>query len=64
MGELARDGGCLTTEVENVDCLAAAIRSLLLDQTQCLALSKEAYARPQRTWSDYWRELKPILENR
>jgi glycosyltransferase involved in cell wall biosynthesis len=64
MGELARDGGCLTTDVQNAHQLAAAMKSLLENQAQCLALAKEAYARPLRTWSDYWQELKPVLENR
>ena len=64
MGELARAGGCLTVDVQNVDQLAAAMRSLLEDRAKCLALARKAHARPQRTWSDYWRELKPVLENR
>ena len=64
MGELARDGGCLTTDVQNLDRLATAMRRLLQDQTECLVLAKEAYARPLRTWSDYWEELKLVLENR
>jgi glycosyltransferase involved in cell wall biosynthesis len=64
MGELARNGGCLTTDVQDVHSLAAAMQSLLENQAQCLALAKQAYARPLRTWSDYWRELQPVLENR
>jgi glycosyltransferase involved in cell wall biosynthesis len=64
MGELARDGGCLTTNVQDVHSLAAAMRSLLQDQAKCLVLAKEAYARPLRTWSNYWQQLKPLLENR
>jgi len=64
MGELAREGGCLTTDVQDVDRLAVAMRSLLQDRAKCLALAKEAYALPLRTWSDYGRELKLVLENR
>jgi len=64
MRELARDGGCLTTDVQDVHQLAATMRTLLQEQAKCLALAKEAYARAQRTWADYWQELKPILENR
>jgi glycosyltransferase involved in cell wall biosynthesis len=64
MGELACDGGCLTTDAQNPRDLADAMRSLLQDRAQCLALAREAYARPLRTWSDYWQELKPVLENR
>jgi glycosyltransferase involved in cell wall biosynthesis len=64
MDELARKGGCLTTDVQNVQSLTGAMQSLLQDQAKCLALAKEAYARPLRTWSDYWQELKPVLEDR
>jgi glycosyltransferase involved in cell wall biosynthesis len=64
MGELARNGGGVTTDVQNPQQLAAVMRRLLQDQAACLILAKEAYARPQRTWSDYWQELKPVLENR
>jgi len=64
MGELARDGGCLTTDVQDAHHLATTMRALLQDQARCLALAKEACARPQRTWSDYWPELKLVLENR
>jgi len=62
MGELARDGGCLTTEVRNTDALAEAMRSLLEDREKCLALSKEAYLRPLRSWADYGRELNEVLD--
>jgi hypothetical protein len=64
VGERSRDGGCLITDVKNASTLATAIASLLQNQTKCAALSREAYARPVRTWSDYWEDLKPILENR
>jgi len=64
MGELARAGGCRTADVQNAPQLAQAMRSLLQDRAECLRLAKEAYARPLRTWSDYWRELKLVLENR
>jgi len=64
MGELARGGGCLTADVQAAAALAAAMRSLLCDQAKCGALAKEAYARPVRTWRDYGRELKLVLENR
>jgi glycosyltransferase involved in cell wall biosynthesis len=64
MGELSREGGCLTTDVRDPSAMAVAIQTLLQDRMKCFALSKEAYSRPLRTWSDYWQELKPILENR
>jgi len=64
MGELARGGGGIALDVQNVPCLAEAMRSLLKDQAQGLALAQAAYARPLRTWDDYWQELKPVIENR
>ncbi len=63
VGELARNGGCLTTDVRSPDRLAVSIQLLLQDSTRYQTLSQEAYARPLRSWSDYWRELKPLLEN-
>ena len=64
VGELARNGGCLTTDVRSPDRLAESIEALLQDPARCNALSQEAYARPLRSWADYWMELKPLLENR
>ena len=64
VGELAQGGGCLTTDVTDLHQLAAAMDSLLQDETKGAALAKEAYARPLRTWADYWRDLKPVLENK
>jgi glycosyltransferase involved in cell wall biosynthesis len=64
VGELSRQGGCLTTDVSNPQNLADAMKSILQDSAQCQALSREAYARPLRTWSDYWNDLQLLLEPR
>jgi glycosyltransferase involved in cell wall biosynthesis len=64
MGEVGRGPGCLLVGMENPDQLAGAIRSLLQDDAKNLALAKEAYARPLRTWADYWQELWPALHLR
>jgi glycosyltransferase involved in cell wall biosynthesis len=64
VGELARHGGCLTTDIKNVNALAAALKKLLQDPELCLTLAREAYARPVRTWADYGRDLLPLLEPR
>jgi len=61
VGELSRDGGCLTAEVEKPNTLADAMRELLQNNDRCLALSREAYARPVSTWADYGREFQPLL---
>jgi glycosyltransferase involved in cell wall biosynthesis len=64
VGELARQGGCFTTDVTNVNALAAALKKLLHDHQRCVALAREAYARPVRTWADYGHDLLPLLEAR
>jgi glycosyltransferase involved in cell wall biosynthesis len=62
VGELARNGGCLTVEVRSADALATVMRELLQDEVRRRALAREAYARPLRTWADYGRELLPLLD--
>ena len=64
VGELSGGGGCLTAEVRNADALAAAIRLLLENDERLLTLAHEAYARPVRTWTDYARDLVPLLDPR
>lgn len=64
VGELARQGGCLTVEVADANALADGLRELLEDDVQCRALAREAYTRPARSWIDYGRELLPLLEKR
>jgi glycosyltransferase involved in cell wall biosynthesis len=61
MGEVSRGGGALQVEVGDPGALAAAMRRLLQDDATVLALAHEAYARPQRSWDDYWKELEPLL---
>jgi hypothetical protein len=62
MSELARGGGCLTVDVSRREAIAAALRLLLTDFPRCAQLAREAYARPFRTWTDYARDLLPLLE--
>jgi len=62
MGEVGRGPGCLLVGMERPDFLASAMRNLLQDDAQILALAKEAYARTLRTWADYRRELWPALD--
>ena len=61
MGEVSRGGGALQVDVSDPAALAAPMRRLLQDDATTLALAREAYLRPQRTWDDYWRELTPLL---
>jgi glycosyltransferase involved in cell wall biosynthesis len=64
VGELARAGGCLQTDVGDAEILAQTMQWLLQDESACLNLAREAYARPMRSWDEYWRELEPLLESR
>jgi glycosyltransferase involved in cell wall biosynthesis len=64
VGELSRNGGCLTVDVRDSGQMAEAMGTLLRDGERCQVLSREAYNRPLRSWGDYWEELKPILEKR
>jgi glycosyltransferase involved in cell wall biosynthesis len=61
MGEVSRGPGAIEVDVADPAALATAMRRLLQDETAALALAREAYARPQRTWDDYWRELEGLL---
>lgn len=64
VGELSRAGGCVRVDVQDYAALTTATRELLQNEQKCLDLAKEAYARPVRSWPDYWRELEPLLEPR
>jgi len=61
MGELAREGGCLTADVEDVRALAEAIATLAEDRQLRHRLSGEAAARKLKTWDDYGEEFMGIL---
>jgi glycosyltransferase involved in cell wall biosynthesis len=62
MGEVSRGPGAVHIDVADPVAFAAAMRRLLQDETANLALAREAYARPQRTWNDYWQELEVLLK--
>jgi len=61
MAELAKDGGCLTTDVNNVNSLSDAIYRLVTDKELFLKLSQEAVTRKIKTWDDYILGLLSIL---
>jgi glycosyltransferase involved in cell wall biosynthesis len=61
MGEVSAGPGALHIDVGSVDAFAAAMRELILDRLRLLELSQAAYARPQLTWENYWRNLEPFL---
>ncbi len=53
MQENARDGGCLTTDVNDRKALANAIEKLALRPELRAELSRQAIQRPLTTWRDY-----------
>ncbi len=57
MAELARDGGCLATNVRDELCLAQAITMLGTDQAFRQRLTAEAAQRPLKTWDQYSDEI-------
>ncbi|MCG2799449.1 MAG: glycosyltransferase family 4 protein [Cellulomonas sp.] len=57
MAEIAADGGVIAVDPRDDEALAAAIRTLLLDDEAHARLRAEGLARPPRTWDDYAREL-------
>lgn len=61
MNELARDGGCLTTDVASPESIADSIRSLIDDRDLLKKLSQEANQRAIRTWHEYASEVYEIL---
>jgi glycosyltransferase involved in cell wall biosynthesis len=63
MGEMAHGPGAIAVDVTQPAAIAAAMRELLENDAACLALAHAAYARPLRTWDDYWKELAPALSS-
>ncbi len=61
IGEVSRGPGARHVDVTNAAALAAAMRPLLHEPAACERLGRDAYARPLRSWDDYWRELEPLL---
>jgi glycosyltransferase involved in cell wall biosynthesis len=61
MGELALEGGCLTTHVENVEELYRTIWTLATDDSLLQRLTREAQSRTLKTWNDYAEELLQSL---
>ena len=63
MAELAEGGACLTTDVTDPVQLGEAIHALASDEELRLRLSREASARPVKTWKDYVVELQHTLDS-
>ncbi len=57
MGELARDGGCLTADLADPAAFRDALVRLMSDEPLRATLQAEARARPIKTWGDYGREF-------
>ena len=61
MAEIARSGGALLVDPRDTRSLADALAALLTDDALHARLSREARARPIRTWDDYAREAWAFL---
>ncbi|TXK16261.1 glycosyltransferase [Homoserinibacter sp. GY 40078] len=53
MGEMARAGGCIAVDPEDVGEIAEALRRVLTDDAEYGRLVAEIGERPSRTWDDY-----------
>jgi glycosyltransferase involved in cell wall biosynthesis len=61
MGEISRGPGTIHVDVTDGRAIVDAMRRLFENTKVCEQLGREAYARPLRTWDDYWSELAPAL---
>lgn len=53
MAEIAEGGGALLVDSRNDEAMAAAMRSLLTDDTLCAQLTTQAESRRRPTWDEY-----------
>lgn len=61
MFELAREGGCLATNVRDERCLAQALAMLATDDAFRRRLTEEAARRPLKTWDEYCDQVLDCL---
>ncbi len=63
MGELARDGGCLGVDVENIEEICNAIYRLSTDRDLYEGLFDEAISRKIKTWEEYAMNIIKAMKN-
>jgi glycosyltransferase involved in cell wall biosynthesis len=63
MGELARDGGCLTTNVRSAEALELALERLCDDAELYERLTNEALKRPLDDWRSYGDKIAKFIYN-
>jgi hypothetical protein len=61
MAEIAKGGGCLTTDVCKIDLLASSIGKLDTDKVLRSKLGKQAQDRALKTWEQYAQEFVAVL---
>ena len=61
MAENAASGGCLTTDVLDVQKLSDSLLLLASDAALRAKLTREAAERPLKSWKDYAAEIMPLL---
>jgi glycosyltransferase involved in cell wall biosynthesis len=64
MAELAAEGGCLTTDVEDVEQISTAIYRLATDRALLEELAAQARRRRIKTWEEYTLQLLGAIEKR
>lgn len=61
MAELAQPGGCLTTDVFDIDALSTAMERLATDDILLARLQSELAARPMSNWEEYALDMGNLL---
>jgi len=63
MAELAKEGGCLTADVTDVQALSESVYRLATDRDLLIELSRQAVSRKIKTWDEYVCEFISILKS-
>lgn len=64
MAEVAKNGGCLTTDVTSAEKLAEALKLLLTDDALYHTLVEQTNSIVIKTWKDYGKELFPLFQSK
>lgn len=62
MGEIAREGGCLTVDTHSLDAVKEGLLRLINDAELRATLSAEAIGRPIQTWEGYTRKISERMD--
>ena len=62
VGDLAKEGGCITCDVKDVDSIREAVETLIYQKGSYQDLCEQAIARPIKSWRDFGKEFVVKLE--